>query len=293
MSTVFEDPVAAAAAQLTYGDKPIVTMNSTAEIVITTLLGLGTIAVLVYAYRLCRSSKSTWPVWIVLGTLPCITFEYWGQALTHYLYPQVGGLSVPLYIFGQNINLYTVLIYPVYISTVTLILFNRFDSGKLTVKLYWKIFIGFMVFAACFEPPAIAFKLWYYWGAGQPFESLGLPYYWIFTNAAMVLILAPTLRYIWNNLLNRRHTWALFFAMPFVLQGCMWALLLPEIFALNTVAVGVGAAFWPNVAAAFCSLLSIGLVKIGSLFVERQNAQSKQDVKVEEMAAVAVGRADA
>lgn len=279
MAEVFPDPNTWLPAYLNFG-KPYVEMPQTGQTVCLVLFGLGTLATIIYAITLLRKTTkrsgglaSAWPIFMMIAGFIAVVYETYDCTTLHCLYPQYGGLHAFTF-WGETIPVYLILIYPFYVSALMLFVFDWIERGKATKKVFWIIALFAFSGAFAFEPIALHFGMWYYWGPNQPFKILGFPFYWFFVNPAMIAAVGPCAHFIWNDLMKRKHSWALMIIVPFLLFGIHLALNGPTQIALNTTLNTT----YTNIAGFASCLLSVGVILIAANLCERQNNQMIQQM---------------
>jgi hypothetical protein len=252
-------------AYLQFG-KPVLHMPKGPEMFVTILFGIGSLAVLCYAIYLWRKTKQSWPLWLFVGGIPCTFYEFFDSQTLHFMYPQVNDIHVAT-IWGFSIPLFLVLIYPFYVSFLVILGFSFCEFRKMSGKVLWIIYGCAFLGAMCFEPPALHYGLWYYQGQNQPFKIFDFPYFWFICNPAMIVCVGPTVHYIWNTLLKRRHIWSVLFMIPYWLFAYHLAMTVPEMFAINT----CPGTTMTNIMAVFSSLLGLGTVYVLGVFEDHIN----------------------
>lgn len=272
IAEVFPDPGTWLPAYLQFG-KPLCEMPATGQNVCLVLFGIGTLATIIYALMVLKRTRarggglaSWWPLFVLIGAFISVSYECFDCSTLHCLYPQDGGIYI-IEMWGMKLPLYLGFIYPFYVSALIIFVFDWIERGKVSSRVFWIIFLFAFSGAFAFEPIALKAGMWYYWGVNQPFKILGFPFYWFFINPAMIAAVGPCLHFIWNDLLKRKHAWALMFLLPFVLTGIHIAIASPIQFAINSTLNMVIV----NGAAVLSCVVAIGTVYVAAKLAARQN----------------------
>lgn len=239
IAEVFPDPNTWLPAYLQFG-KPLTTMSDQSEMIATVLFGCLFIVVIIYTIihlnmNLKRGGgKKNWaPLFILLGSLLALPYECWDCVTLHCLYPQVGTINI-MNIWGMTCPLFLGFIYPCYVSFAINMMFDWIERGVFTGKIYWIFAICNIVGAFLFEPLALYFGWWNYWGYNAPFRIFDFPFIWFITNPAMITVVGPFVHDMWCRTFDRKHDWLLLFAAPMSVWGIHIVLLAPTQWAINT-----------------------------------------------------------
>lgn len=249
-------------------DRPVLTMPEPAQTIVIILTAILAAIVVLYAIRLAKRDNVSYPIWMILGIVLALPYENHTALLGRFVYPQVGQVSVESF-YGIQMPLYLLFVYILYVGPFMLFIFDKMEKGSMTVSLWWKMFFITAFLALCFEPPAIHFGLWYYFGDNQPLKILGLPLWWIFVNVGALMLMTLTLYLIWRDLLGRSHSYCFLILIPMGLYAFLGPLSAPAHLSLGT--------FTSKVGTIIGSVISIGFaffaIWIGQKILERENRQ--------------------
>lgn len=213
--------------------KPVVEMPQTGQLVATIVFALLALATLVYVLKTAKKNNSSFPIWIYVGSVCAIPFETFDLTLGHCLYPQLGQWTA-LEILGIKLPLFLVFIYPVYITGMMTFVFDRMNQGTMTLDVWWKTAAVGIISAAAFEPPALYFGLWLYFGDNEPFRIFGLPFWWAFANPVAIITMGLLCFHFWNTLLKRKYTPLVVLTLPITLFAVHTGVSWPVYLAINT-----------------------------------------------------------
>lgn len=213
--------------------KPIMVMPQTPQLIATVVFALGALATLYYALVVAKKSGTSYPIWVYVGSLVALPFETFDLTLGHCLYPQVDQW-VAFELVGVKIPWFLVLIYPCYIAGAMIWVFDRLNSNNLSRATWWKFCAFGIISAAAFEPPALHFGLWTYYGDNQPFRLFGLPFWWAFANPAAIICMGMICYYAWDSLKRRVGTPWLLALLPVSLFAVHTGVSAPLYLAINS-----------------------------------------------------------
>jgi hypothetical protein len=140
-------------------------------------------------------------------------------------------------LYGHPVPVFILPIYLLYVSPAILWVFYRMEHGGFTPRVWWLTFLGSAVFALCFEPPFINTGIRTYYGNNQPMRILGLPFWWIITNEAMLMCSGVLCWAMYRHILKPWRpgaVWLLVVRVPASVFGIHTAMLAPIFAALNT-----------------------------------------------------------
>jgi hypothetical protein len=215
---------------------PQLSMPSTGQLVATVVFSLGALAVAYLCWRLARTSGSKWPWAVYIGAGLTFPYESFDGVLGHFVYGQRGMHEIAS-LYGHPLPVFIVPIYLLYVSPNILWVFHRMENGGFTPRVWWITFLGSAVFAMCFEPPFINSGIWSYYGQNQPLRILGLPFWWIITNEAMLMCSGVLCWTIYHHVLKPwcpGAVWLLVVLVPASVFGIHTAMSAPIFAALNT-----------------------------------------------------------
>ncbi|MBT8340000.1 MAG: hypothetical protein HKP58_10410 [Desulfatitalea sp.] len=206
-------------------ERPVLAMPQTAQTVAIILFAAIVAVIVGYVIRFSMKNKVSYPIWMIIAIFLATPYETHTALLGHFVYPQEGQISV-FSLYGIPMPLYLVLIYVVYVAPFMLFIFNSMEKGTMTPSLWWKMFFISVPCAFMFEPLAIHFGLWNYWGANQPMKILGFPLWWAFVNPTGLMIMTLTVYLIWRDVLHRQKAYTFCLLIPlglFAFLGCISA----------------------------------------------------------------------
>lgn len=211
-------------------------MPQTGQLVATVVFSVGALAVAYLCWKVSRKTGSVYPWALYIGAGLTLPYETFDGVLGHFLYGQQGQHTL-LSLFGHPLPLFILPIYLLYVTPAILWTFYQMGNGGFTPRMWWGTFAVAALFALCFEPPFINTQMWYYYGDNQPFAILGLPFWWIITNEAMLMCVGVLCWAIYEHILKpwgRAATWLLVVLVPFSVFGIHTAFSAPIFAALNT-----------------------------------------------------------
>jgi hypothetical protein len=165
--------------------------QTTAELV----FGLMTLVAFVACVWLARKERKVWPLMAFFAGAVMALYEPFNNVLANVAYPQNQHTAFTL--FHRQQPVYLVLVYASYFGFTTPWLMWVFERG-MTRRQVLQCFAAVVGFAAVFEPLPVHQDWWVYYGE-QPLVVLGVPMWWWFANASVVVGSAVLLT------LARRH----------------------------------------------------------------------------------------
>jgi hypothetical protein len=170
-------------------DRPIYGISAGSQLAAELVMGLGALAALVFCVWLSRRERKIWPLMVLIGAAPMTMWEPMQNIVTHVVYPEIDQHTA-FEIYGRPMPVYLILLYVTYFGIWVPLLMKKFEEG-VTVKQVMKYYFGTVVFAAAFEPiPVHVFKWWTYYGDNQPLKFFGIPIWWFFVNAMVIVGIA-------------------------------------------------------------------------------------------------------
>jgi len=151
--------------------------------------GIGALLALVYCVWLARKERKIWPLMVWVGGGVMTLWEPMQNIVTNVVYP-ADGQHTAFEIYDLKMPVYLVLLYMTYMGLIIPWLMQRIEAG-VTVGWLMKAYCAVVVFAAAFEPIPVYVMGWYqYYGDNQPLKFFGIPIWWFFVNAAVVVGMA-------------------------------------------------------------------------------------------------------
>lgn len=154
-------------------------------------LWFGSLALLALGYCLwlARRERKIWPLMVLLAGAPMTMWESMQNIVTHVVYPE-DGMHVAFTIYDRPMPIFLVLLYVGYFGLWVPWLMKKFEDG-VTVNQVMKFYFVTVLFAAAFEPIPVHVFNWYtYYGDNQPLEFFGVPIWWFFVNAMVIVGMA-------------------------------------------------------------------------------------------------------
>jgi hypothetical protein len=151
--------------------------------------GVGALLALVYCVHLARKERKIWPLMVWLSGAPMTLWEPMQNIVTNVVYP-ADGQHTAFEIYDLKMPVYLVLLYVTYFGLTVPWIMRRIEAG-VTVGWLMKVYFAMVAFAAAFEPVPVHVMDWYtYYGDNQPLEFFGIPIWWFFVNAMVIVGLA-------------------------------------------------------------------------------------------------------
>lgn len=151
--------------------------------------GFGALLALVYCVWLARKERKIWPLMVWAGGGVMTLWEPMQNIVTNVVYP-ADGQHTAFEIYDLKMPVYLVLLYMTYMGLTIPWLMRKIEAG-VTVGWLMKAYFAVVVFAAAFEPVPVYVMGWYhYYGDNQPLKFFGIPIWWFFVNAMVVIGLA-------------------------------------------------------------------------------------------------------
>jgi hypothetical protein len=170
-------------------DRPIYGISPGAQLAAELVFGFLTLIALGYCLWLARRERKIWPLMVLLGAAPMTMWESMQNIVTHVVYPEIGQHTA-FEIYGRPMPIYLVLLYMSYFGLWVPWLMKKFEDG-VSVKRVMTYYFVTVLFAASFEPiPVSVFKWYTYYGDNQPLKFFGIPIWWFFVNAMVIVGIA-------------------------------------------------------------------------------------------------------
>jgi hypothetical protein len=184
---------------------PVFSISSGAQTASELIFGGAALLALIYCIRLARRDHTIWPLTVFGGSMLLITYEPINNFLGHCAYPTPGQHTMLSYL-GQHVPWSTWFIYMFYFSVAVPFVMQRLERG-ITMRTLWKYYAVAVVICAAFEPVFanvhLGVRWWFYYGNNQALNFTGLPMFWWFANAMVVLVTAMTFHLLKKHLFDR------------------------------------------------------------------------------------------
>jgi hypothetical protein len=159
------------------------------------------VAALGYCIWLARRERKIWPLMVWLCGAPMTLWEPMQNIVTHVVYPEIGQHTA-FVIYDRPMPVYLVLVYMCYFGLWVPLLMKKFEDG-VSVRQVMKYYFITVVFAAAFEPiPVSVFGWWTYYGDNQPLKFFGIPIWWFFVNAMVIVGVAAVFAVLRRHVLT-------------------------------------------------------------------------------------------
>ena len=170
-------------------DRPIYGISPGSQLAAELVFGLFTLLALAYCVWLARKERKYWPLMVWAGGAPMAMWESMQNIVTHVVYPELGQHTA-FAIYDRPMPTYLVFVYMGYFGIAVPWLMKKIEEG-VTVRQMMKFYFGTVAFAAAFEPiPVDVVHWWTYYGDNQPLKFFGVPIWWFFVNAMVVVGMA-------------------------------------------------------------------------------------------------------
>lgn len=201
---------------------PVYAISSGSQTTSELLFGGLAILALLYCARLARRKRAIWPLAVFGGSMLLITYEPINNFLGHCAYPTPGQHTMLSYL-GQHVPWSTWFIYMFYFSVAVPFVMGRLEQG-ITMRTLWRYYGVAVLICAAFEPlfanVHLGVRWWFYYGDNQALNFTGLPMFWWFANAMVVLVTAMTFHLLRKHLFDRdRQTLSFILLEPLILIG--------------------------------------------------------------------------
>jgi len=178
------------------------------------VFGFLTLITLIGCAWLARRERKIWPITTLVACTLASVHEAFNNVVANVAYPQNQHTAFTL--FGREEPIYLVLVYACFFGFTPFLMW-QIERG-ITRKQMWQAFAGTVAFAALFEPIPVSQEWWIYYGE-QPLEVFGIPMWWWFANATVVMGFAVMFTLARRHLLTADWQTVLF--IPFALVPLM------------------------------------------------------------------------
>ena len=185
------------------------------------IFGVAALATLLYCIRVARREHQPWPLAVFGGSALLVSYEPFNNFLAHCAYATGPNQHEMLTWFGQHVPWMTWLIYMFYFAFAVPLLVQWLDRG-MTVKTFIKFYACVVAACAAFEPlfcnVHAGIRWWYYYGDNQAFNFTGLPMFWWFANAMVVVGMGVIFHLLKKHVFtNKAQQWLFVPLAPLVL----------------------------------------------------------------------------
>jgi len=182
-------------------ERPIYGLSDGSQLAAELVYGVGALLALIYCVQLARKGRVIWPLMVWIGGAVMTLWEPMQNIVTHVSYPQIGQHTA-FEIYNLRMPVYLVLLYVTYFGVAVPWLMTRIEAG-VTVGWLMKAYFSVVVAAAAFEPVPVHVMDWYrYYGDNQPLKFFGIPIWWFFVNAMVVVGMAMIFALIRKHVLT-------------------------------------------------------------------------------------------
>jgi hypothetical protein len=184
---------------------PIFSISSASQTTSELVFGGAALLSLVYCALMARRRREIWPLCVFGGSMLLITYEPINNFLGHCAYPTPGQHTMLSYL-GQHVPWSTWFIYMFYFSVAVPFLMERFERG-VTARQLARYYAVAVLICAAFEPVFanvhLGVRWWFYYGSNQALNFTGLPMFWWFANAMVVMVTAMIFHLLRRHLFDR------------------------------------------------------------------------------------------
>ncbi|MCY1284805.1 hypothetical protein D9M70_337230 [compost metagenome] len=186
-------------------------MPATAQLWTTLIYGVGALLFVLLAIRLALRERSVLPLLMILGAALTVYLEPVVDVLGNAVHPQMGQFNL-LTTNGHPVPWAVLVGYLWYFAACPLLCYSMLKQRTLSQRFVWGAFASVVGGAAVVEQIPLHFGVWVYYGEQLP--KLGfMPIWWIFANAAAVLV-PFILIYKLFPMLSGHRQWLLVPLMP-------------------------------------------------------------------------------
>ncbi|AOE86777.1 hypothetical protein [Pseudomonas sp. TCU-HL1] len=186
-------------------------MPATAQLWTTLIYGVGALLFIFLAIRLALRERSVLPLLMILGAALTVYLEPIVDVLGNAVHPQMGQLNL-LTTNGHPVPWAVLIGYLWYFAACPLLCYSMLKQRALSQRFVWWTFASVVAGASVVEQIPLHFGVWVYYGEQLP--KIGyMPIWWIFANAAAVLV-PFILVYKLFPMLSGRRQWLLVPLMP-------------------------------------------------------------------------------
>ncbi|MHB8696116.1 MAG: hypothetical protein ACYDHH_33305 [Solirubrobacteraceae bacterium] len=201
---------------------PVFSISSGAQTASELIFGGAALLSLLYCVRIARRERKVWPLAVFGGSMLLVSYEPINNFLGHCAYPTPGQHTMLSYL-GQHVPVSTWFIYMFYFSVAVPFVMQKLEQG-LTMRQLAQYYAVAVVICAAFEPlfanVHLGVRWWFYYGSNQALNFTGLPMFWWFANAMVVLVMAMIFYLLRRHLFDRDwQSWAFVPLAPLVLIG--------------------------------------------------------------------------
>lgn len=202
---------------------PVFSISSGEQTLSEVLFGGLAVLALIFCVRLALRERQIWPVCVFGGSMLLVTYEPFNNLLAHCAYPTVPDQNTAVSYLGQHVPVATWFIYMFYFSFAVPALMKRFEAG-ITMRQLGRYYATGVLTCAAFEPlfahPDVGIRWWYYYGDNQALDFTGMPMFWWFANAMVVVAMAAIFHLLRRHVFTaHRHAVVFIPLAPLVLFG--------------------------------------------------------------------------
>ena len=161
-------------------------MPMLAQQITTVVYGLGAIIFVGIAIQLTIKKRSALPLLFLIGALLTLFLEPVVDALGNAVHPPINQYNI-VTTNGHAVPWLVLIGYVWYFAALPLLCYQQMQDRTLKPSTVWKTYFGTVIGAALVEQIPLHFGVWVYYGF-QPMKLGYMPMWWIFANAAAVII---------------------------------------------------------------------------------------------------------
>jgi hypothetical protein len=184
---------------------PSFSISASAQTTAEVVFGGAALVALVYCVSVARRERKVWPLAVFGGSMLLVSYEPFNNLLGHCAYPTPSHDPMLTYL-GQHVPVSTWFIYMFYFSVAVPFVMLKLEQGIMMRQL-WKYYAVAVVLCGAFEPVFanvhLGMRWWFYYGSNQALNFTGLPMFWWFANAMVVLVTAMIFHLLRKHLFDR------------------------------------------------------------------------------------------
>jgi hypothetical protein len=201
---------------------PKLAVSSNSQTTAVVVFGLAAVLSLLYCVVVARRERKAWPLYVFGGSMLLVAYEPINNFLGHCVYPTPSHFTMLTYL-GQHVPVSTWFIYMFYFSVAVPFVMRRLEQG-ISARQLARYYVAAVLLCGAFEPVFASVHLgvrwWWYYGSNQALDFTGLPMFWWFANAMVVLVMAMTFHLLRRHLFTKDWHCLVFIPLaPLILIG--------------------------------------------------------------------------